>query len=378
LSGGIAHDFNNILQAINGNARLALADLPANHPVQESLKEIEKAGARAADLVRRILTFTRPSEQKREVQQLQPVVEEAIKLVRATLPANVQIRTNFAAGLPPAEVDATQLHQVIVNLATNGAHAIGDRQGIVELRLELCDLTANDAERVPGLVPGRYIQLYVGDNGCGMDRATQARIFDPFFTTKPVGQGTGLGLSVVHGIVKSHDGAVTVYSEVGKGTVFHLYFPVASGPETQHSAEPQHTERIRNEHLIYVDDEEALVFFATRMLTRLGYRVTGYTDALEALREIRAHPGEVDAVVTDLSMPRISGLDVAREALAIRPDLIVVITSGYMRPEDQLQAEQMGVREIIMKPTSATQLANRLDKLMQERAESMAPKAQSR
>jgi PAS domain S-box-containing protein len=374
LSGGIAHDFNNILLAINGNAKLAISDLPADHPAQESLNEIAKAGARAADLVRRILTFTRPGEQKREVQRMQPVVEEAIKLVRATLPANIEIRTQFPAGLPPVSVDATQIHQVIVNLATNGAHAIGDRQGIVELRLDTSVVGPNDIERVPGLVPGRYVKLYVGDNGCGMDSATIARIYDPFFTTKPVGQGTGLGLSVVHGIISSHDGAVTVYSEVGKGTAFHLYFPVASQPETQGTPEPKQVERNRNEHVIYVDDEEALVFFATRMLTRLGYRVTGYTDAVEALQEIRAHPEGVDAVVTDLSMPRMSGLDLAREALAIRPDLTVVITSGYMRPEDQTKAEKLGVRDVILKPTTANQLATKLDKLMQERVEARMQK----
>ncbi|MGD0909257.1 MAG: PAS domain S-box protein [Candidatus Acidiferrales bacterium] len=377
LSGGIAHDFNNILLAINGNAKLAISDLPTDHPAQESLNEIAKAGARAADLVRRILTFTRPGEQKREVQRMQPVVEEAIKLVRATLPANIEIRTQFAAGLPPVSVDATQIHQVIVNLATNGAHAIGDRQGIVELRLDTSVVGPADIERVPGLVPGRYVKLYVGDNGCGMDSATLARIYDPFFTTKPVGQGTGLGLSVVHGIVSSHDGAVTVYSEVGKGTAFHLYFPVASQPETQSAAEPQRIERTRNEHVIYVDDEEALVFFATRMLTRLGYRVTGYTDAVEALREIRAHPEGVDALVTDLSMPQMSGLDLAREALAIHPNLTVVITSGYMRPEDQVKAEQLGVREVILKPTTANQLASKLDKLMEERAEAHMQKSKS-
>ena len=374
LSGGIAHDFNNILLAINGNAKLAISDLPPDHPAQESLNEIAKAGARAADLVRRILTFTRPGEQKREVQRMQPVVEEAIKLVRATLPANIEIRTQFPTGLPPVAVDATQIHQVIVNLATNGAHAIGDRQGVVELRLDTSEVGPNDIERVPDLRPGRYVKLYVGDNGCGMDSGTLARIYDPFFTTKPVGQGTGLGLSVVHGIIKSHDGAVTVYSEVGKGTAFHLYFPVASQPETQSVPDPKQIERTRNEHVIYVDDEEALVFFATRMLTRLGYRVTGYTDAEEALREIRAHPFEVDALVTDLSMPRMSGLDLAREALTARPDLTVVITSGYMRPDDQVKAEQLGVREVILKPTTANQLAGKLDKLMQERAEALTAK----
>jgi PAS domain S-box-containing protein len=368
LSGGIAHDFNNILLAINGNAKLAISDLPPEHPARESLNEIVKAGARAAELVRRILAFSRPGEQKREVQRMQPVVEEAVKLVRATLPANIEIKANLPPNLPPVAVDPTQIHQVIVNLATNGAHAIGDRTGIIDLRLDTAEIGPDDTGRAPGLRPGRYVKLYVGDNGCGMDSATMARIYDPFFTTKPVGEGTGLGLSVVHGIVASHDGAVTVYSEPGKGTAFHLYFPAAKQPVAANVMEPQQIERSRNEHILYVDDEEALVFFAERMLTKLGYRVTGHTDAGKALEEFRAHPEGFDAVVTDMSMPRMSGLEFTREIVAIRADVLVVITSGYLRPEDQAKAEELGVRAVILKPTTADQLAKKLDQLLQERA----------
>ncbi len=376
-SGGIAHDFNNILLAINGNAKLAIADLPADHPAQESLTEIAKAGARATDLVRRILSFSRPKEQKREVQPMQPVVVEAMKLVRATLPANIEIRMQFQPEVPAAAVDATQIHQVIVNLATNAAHAIGDRGGVIDLRLDSCEVGPGDVGRAPGLQPGHYVRLCVGDNGCGMDKATLARIYDPFFSTKPVGQGTGLGLSVVHGIVSSHDGAVGVYSDVGRGTEFYLYFPAASEPATSPAPATPTSQHARHGHVLYLDDEEALVFFAKRMLTRLGFQVTGFTDAGEALQDFGVHPGDYDAVVTDLSMPRMTGLEFAREVMAIRPEMPVIITSGYVRPEDQVKAQQLGVRDFILKPSTADQLATALDLLLLDRAATHATKIKS-
>jgi two-component system, cell cycle sensor histidine kinase and response regulator CckA len=374
LSGGIAHDFNNILQAINGNAKLAIADLPEDHPVQESLREIAKAGERATDLVRRILAFSRPTEQKRDVQPMQPVVEEAVKLVRATLRANIEIKMQFQPDLPAVAVDATQIHQVIVNLATNAAHAIGDRGGVIDLRLDSCEVGPADLGRAPGLHVGNYVRFCVGDNGCGMNRDTLARIYDPFFSTKPVGQGTGLGLSVVHGIVSSHDGALTVYSDLGRGTQFYLYFPAASEPVKARAPEAPQAPRTRHGHILYLDDEEALVMFATRLLTRLGFRVSGFTDAAEALHEFGSRPAEFDAVVTDLSMPKMTGLEFAREVLAIRPSTPVVVTSGYVRPEDQVKAQQLGIRDFILKPVTADQLATTLDQLLQDRAESHSSK----
>jgi CheY-like chemotaxis protein len=210
-----------------------------------------------------------------------------------------------------------------------------------------------------------------------MDKATLARIYDPFFSTKPVGQGTGLGLSVVHGIVSSHDGALTAYSDVGRGTQFYLYFPAAFEPVKARAPETPQAQRARHGHLLYVDDEEALVLFATRLLTRLGFQVTGFTDAAEALQEFVTHSAEYDAVVTDLSMPKMTGLEFAREVLAIRPGIPVVITSGYVRPEDQLRAQQLGIRDFILKPTTADQLATTLDQLLQERVETPSSKITS-
>ncbi|HLW78067.1 MAG TPA: ATP-binding protein, partial [Terriglobia bacterium] len=356
-----AHDFNNILLAMTGNTRLVSAELPPAHPAQESLAEVLKAGARATDLVRRILSFSRPAEQEREVIQLQPVVLEALKLVRSTLPAMIEIRADFAPGLPPVAVNSTQVHQVIVNLATNASHAIGEKPGLIEVRLEGTGVGQELLSALPGLKAGDYVRLSVTDNGCGMDRATQERIFDPFFTTKPQGKGTGLGLSVVHGIMKSHGGGVTVYSEPGKGTSFRLYFPSAAGQAESRPAEEPQAERRRGEHVLYIDDESALVRLAKRGLERLGYRVTGFTDPLAALAEFRRRPREFDAVVTDLSMPGMSGFGLAEELLVVRPDVPIIATSGYVRPEDQDMARRLGVRNLIPKPDSLDELSRALD-----------------
>jgi len=235
LAGGVAHDFNNILLAITGNAKLAIEDLPDDHPVQEALHEISKASARATDLVRRILAFTRAQDPKRKPTQLQPILEEALQLLRPALSATIHIDTHFPAALPAVAADASQIHQILMNLMNNAAYAVGQRGGTIEVRLDTFDVAAETLSVMPDLKVGRYVRLSVSDDGCGMDRETVARIFDPFFTTKPAGEGTGLGLSVVHGIMQSHEGAIGVYSTLRKGTVFKLYFPAL---EEQASAAP--------------------------------------------------------------------------------------------------------------------------------------------
>jgi CheY-like chemotaxis protein/two-component sensor histidine kinase len=315
-------------------------------------------------LVRRILAFSRPQELKREVIQLQPVVEEALELVRTTLSAKVEIRTEFAPDLPPVVADATQIHQIVVNLATNAAHAIGPNSGVIEFQLNAMNVSEDHTVPSLNLSAGGYVHLKVSDNGCGMDRATSDRIFDPFFTTKGPAEGTGLGLSVVHGIIKNHGGAISVYSEAGRGTAFHLYFP-ASGNAVA-SAEPApEIQPGRSEHILYVDDDDALVVLVTRMLQRLGYRVSGHTGATRALEQFRSSPRDFDAVVTDLSMPGMSGFEFARELLATRPDTPIIMTSGYVRPEDQEKALTMGLRDLILKPDTIEQLGRTLDRIFQ-------------
>jgi CheY-like chemotaxis protein/two-component sensor histidine kinase len=343
-----------------------MADVAPDHPAQESLAEIAKAAERAADLVRRILNFSRPHEQKREVVQLRPVIEEALKLVRATLPAMIEIRTSLAPGLPPVAADSTQIHQVIVNLATNAAHAIGGNSGLIEVGLEAISVTAEGASISPDLKAGRYVRISVADDGCGIDREIIRQIFDPFFTTKPPGQGTGLGLSVVHGIMRSHGGAVTVYSDPGRGTEFRLYFPALEGTIESTTVQRPETDRQRRERVLYVDDEEALIFLMTRALGRLGYKVSGYSDPQEALREFRSRPSDFDVAITDFSMPRMPGFEFARELLAVAPGLPIVVMSGYVRPEDQEAAQRAGIREFIPKGDSVEHLSRTLDELFRD------------
>jgi PAS domain S-box-containing protein len=366
LAGGIAHDFNNVLAAIRGNAELAAQSLPAEHPAADSIAEIERASDRAAALVRRILAFSRPQDPQREVVSLAPVVEEALRLVRATLPATIDIRRSVADDLPPVSIDGTQVHQVIVNLATNAAHAIGARAGRVELLLDAVEVDVRESPPHPGLAPGSWVRLTVSDDGGGMEDATLERIFDPFFTTKAPGEGTGLGLSVVHGIMQSHGGAIVVRSEPGVGSTFELWFPAAhpTAARATPSADPAHEAPIHGRgRILYVDDEPAIVRLAARSLEDLGYEVVGCSDPARAWTVFCEHPAAFDFVVTDAAMPGLSGLDLAKDLLASRPDIPILMTSGHVRPEDELDARAAGVRELLQKPFSIRQLGRALDRL---------------
>jgi len=369
LAGGIAHDFNNILLSITGNAKLAIDDLrsvlPATHSVLRNLAEISKASLRAADLVRRILTFSRQQDTVSEVVPLRPVVEDALRLLRPTLPAMIEIRTTYG-DTEAVAIDSIQIHQVVMNLVTNAAHAIGENQGVIEIALQTAIVTADNAREFDALPPGQYVCLTVSDSGSGIDSAIIDRIFDPFFTTKLVGQGTGLGLAVVHGIVKAHGGAITIASEIGKGTNFHLYFPVAAAQPTQGEPPAATLQRGQGEHVLYVDDEESLVFLISRVLERLGYRVTGCVDPMQALNELRANPHAFDVLVTDLSMRGMNGFELTRAAHAVRPELPVLLTSGYVRTEDRETASQVGIRELILKPNTVEELGQAIERALVE------------
>jgi nitrogen-specific signal transduction histidine kinase/ActR/RegA family two-component response regulator len=367
LAGGIAHDFNNILTAIGGNTQLAIADLPPDHPAMLSLVEIEKASERAAALVRQILSFSRPQEAKRKIVKLQAVVEEALRLLRASLPATISMGTDFAPDAPDVAADATQIHQVIMNLGTNAAHAIGERAGTLDLRLAPFVVDAETAAHSTDLHAGRYAQLTVSDSGRGMDAATLERVFEPFFTTKAPGQGTGLGLSVVHGIIKGHHGAVTVYSQPGQGTTFHLYFPAATATDVPPSPARMATPPGHGERVLYLDDEERLVFLARRGLEKLGYVCAGFTDPRQALEAFRAQPSGFDIIVTDLTMPGLNGLDFAAEVLRLRPGMPVLLTTGYLRPQDAERARQLSLPEVVPKPATLDVLGQALSAALQSR-----------
>ncbi len=362
LAGGIAHDFNNLLLAIVGNTAMACAELPADHPAVEHMKEVERAGIRAAELVRRILAFSRPADLDRRAVALGPVVAEALQLMRATIPAMIAIRHDAPPDLPLALADPTQVHQVVVNLVTNSAHAIGARGGSVDVTMDAVQVDEGAAG--PELAPGSYVRVSVADTGSGMGKDALSRVFDPFFTTKPPGQGTGLGLSVVHGIMASHGGAVTVTSQPEAGATFRLYFPSTSESAAQPAAAAPDTPRGNGERILYLDDEQALVRLAERMLRRLGYEVAGFTDAARALDAFRASPDAFHAVVTDVSMPGISGYECVRELLALRPDIPILMTSGNAGKDDMASARRAGARGMLAKPHSFDDLGRAVARVL--------------
>jgi len=356
LSGGIAHDFNNLLLAISGNVKLALEDVEADHPARLSLAEIEKATTRAAQIVNQILSFSRPGSGERVAIELVGVVSEALDLMRATTPRMIEIVRKLPGDGLHIRADAAQMHQVLVNLVTNAIQAIEGR-GTIEVTVDRVFVNGERNASLPDLQEGAYARISIADDGCGMDRETLARVFDPFFTTKDAKGGTGLGLSVVHGILKSHGGTCTVYSEVGHGSVFRLYLPiVAEGAE---AVLPWQAElpRASGQRVLYVDDEEALVFLALRSLKRLGFEVRGVSDPVEALQLFQDDPQAFDVVVTDISMPGLSGFELARGLKAARPEIPVVMTSGFIREADRSLAADIGVQALILKPDTATELA---------------------
>lgn len=359
LAGGIAHDFNNVLAAIIGNAKLARQDLEAGHPAQTSIDEIARAGQRAKDLVQRILTFSRPQEQRLGLIDLGAVLSEAIQLLRPTIPAGVQLRFEVERDLPVVRADASQVHQVAINLTTNAWHAMERQRGCIDIRLEACNVDTLMCCGNPDLHPGPYVRLSVRDNGVGMDAATLERIYEPFFTTKPPGQGVGLGLPVVHGIIGAHGGAIAVESELGKGTTFHIYFPVDATTQVAPMTVSTNIEdeaRGNGERILFLDDEEPLVYLAVRHLERLGYRVDGHTQADEALVAFRADPRSYSLVITDYNMPGMSGMDVAEQLKQIDPNAKIVLASGYVRQAEIDRARSIGIREVILKPNTIEEL----------------------
>ncbi len=352
FSGGVAHDFNNILAAIGGYTELSRMILKDNTDVRDHLGAVLKATGRATDLVRQILTFSRQQPQIRQPLHLQPIMVESIKLMRATIPTTVEIETSTAAGLPAVLANANQVHQILINLGINGWHAMRDRPGRLHLALEKFVVTPEYAATKPRLHPGSYVRLSVSDTGSGMDQATLLRIFEPFFTTKAPGDGTGLGLSVVHGIMDSHDGAVTVHSQPGEGTVFRLYFPVHGGETTVSVFQEEPTPRGHGEAILVVDDEELLALLNQKTLTNLGYRVEYRTDPGAALALITADPDRFKLVLSDQTMPGMTGLVLAQHLKKICPKLPVLLMTGYSLSLTAERIEEAGVRQLMLKPTT--------------------------
>jgi len=358
LAGGIAHDFNNILTAISGYAELANLETPEGSKAKDNLRQSIKATHRARDLVQQILAFSRQSKQERKPLDIRPIIKEVLKLLRASLPSTIEIRQNMEGDLGVIEADPTQIHQVLMNLCTNAAQAMSDDGGVLEVSLTKFDMDRGTLAFYPDLEPGPYLKLRVSDTGHGMPPEILQRIFDPYFTTKEPGKGTGLGLTVVHGIVKSHGGAIGVASEPGKGTSFDVYLP-----RVDIVIRPVEVERLEppllggRERVLFVDDEKAIVEIGQKMLERLGYEVVGRTSSVEALELFRAKPESFDLVITDLTMPNMTGDKLAQELLNLRPDTPIILCTGFSERITEEKAKSLGIREFIMKPLVMKDLA---------------------
>lgn len=357
LAGGIAHDFNNILSAIMGYADLAAVEVKQEMPhVADYMKSVCKAATRARDLIKQILTFSRQQEQQLLPMQPRHVVAEALKLLRAGMPSTIAFETSLSRDTPMILADATQIHQIVMNLGTNAAHAMGDSPGTLSTTMERFVVDANLAKAHPRLKPGIYAKLSIRDTGHGISQEIQQRIFEPFFTTKPSGEGTGLGLSVVHGIMQTHEGLIELSSEPGKGTLFELYFPALEDAESRPEIKPEEAPRGHGERLLVVDDEEPLLAVIKKALERSGYGVTTASSPEEAIRLLKANPSEFALALTDLTMPNMPGVALAKELWKLRPDIRIALMTGYSGSMTLAAAKEMGFVDLLFKPLTSADL----------------------
>lgn len=370
LAGGIAHDFNNILAAILAHVTLASEGLEPQHPLQEDLAEINQASLRAAALVRQILSFSRRGIPERCPTNLERVASEALKLLRATLPAAIRIDSDFEPELPDIFADPTQIHQVVMNLGTNAAHAMAGKGGVLTVSAERAVIESGFMVGTTELRPGLYVRLRVTDTGCGMDQETMSRIFDPFFTTKEPGAGTGLGLSVVHGVVRGHGAGLAVRSAPGLGTEFNLYLPVRHARSERPGSDALESPSTgHGEVLLCIDDDVSVLKGTTRLLEHLGYQPVGFTDPKSALESMSASPERFRGVVSDCAMPGIWGADLVKAIQQIRSDIPIMIISGLIEPTLAEHLRELGVREFIAKPCTMHKLANAVQRLLEGKQE---------
>jgi len=367
LAGGIAHDFNNILASIMGYTEMSLEEASRGSLLHSNLREVLVGVNRAKDLVQQILTFSRETEQELRPVQLKLVVKEALKLLRASLPTTIEIRQDLQSD-SALLADPTQAHQVLMNLCVNAGHAMEKKGGVLEVNLVDVDLDADFAARNPDIVPGPHLELTVADTGHGMDASTVARIFDPYFTTKEKGEGTGMGLSVVHGIVKAHGGAMTVYSEPGKGSAFHIYLPVIE-KEAKPEAHVEERPPTGTERILFVDDEPPLVHLGKQILEGLGYHVVTHTGSLEALEVFSRQPDQFDLVITDMTMPTMTGDKLAGEMMKIRPDIPIILCTGFSARISEDKAKTLGIRGFLLKPFLKSDMATTIRKVLDQQVE---------
>lgn len=349
LAGGIAHDFNNILAGIIGFTEMSLEDIPEAGPSHTNLEFVLKGAHRGRDLVRQILTFSRKDEPEKKPTNLQFAIEELLPILKASIPSTIEIRQNIKNTRAFVLADRIQIHQILMNLCSNAAHAMNEAGGILEISLEEKSLPQGEQDNYQELQPGAYVKLSVRDTGRGMDRYTLERIFEPFFTTKNPGEGTGMGLSVVHGIVKGHNGEIVVKSEVGKGSVVEIYFPVLSEGAIVYESLPQHTIQGK-ERILFVDDEPDIAIIHKDRLLKLGYDVVAMTNSLDALEVFRSSPDSIDLIITDFTMPHLTGIDLAKEIRRMGSKVPIILCSGNNEQVSLEKIKEAGITELTTKP----------------------------
>lgn len=363
LAGGVAHDFNNILGIILANSELAISDIKNQDYVQDSLNHIRQASLRAKEIVKQILIFSRQTSCEHKPIEMSSLIQEAYKLLRPTTPTSIEIRLNITSQFDTVMADPAQMDQVLINLCVNSVHAMKENGGVLDIELtdEIIDGKKNK-KRI-SLSPGRYLKLIVRDTGYGMNAETLERIFDPYFTTRPPGEGTGMGLPVVQGIIKNHGGEIIMYSKPGKGTTATIYLPVAEAENKSESVISEHNLPTGNERILLVDDEEALLYAGNLILKRSGYQVVSTRDPIKALKKFRKQP-DFDLVISDMAMPHMTGDVLAAEIMKIRPDIPVIICTGFNEHMNEEKAASLGIQAFILKPFSRNDLVKTVRKVL--------------
>ncbi|MCP3901659.1 MAG: PAS domain S-box protein [Desulfobacteraceae bacterium] len=365
LAGGIAHDFNNILFPIIGYAEMLIEDVAEDSPFKESLDEIYTGAVRASKLVKQILLFSRQTSGELKLIRLQPTIKEALKLIRSSIPTTIKIKQNLQSDCGVIKADPTQIHQIIVNLATNAYHAMEETGGEMNIRLKKAELEESDLFN-PDMKPGAYACLSISDTGEGMDNELSKKIFDPFFTTKETGKGTGMGLSVVHGIIKNMNGAIMVYSESGKGTEFNIYLPLAETNKEKQTTNAESLIQGGSEHILLVDDEASIIGMEQNMLERLGYKITACSSSIDALETFRKAPDEFDLVITDMAMPNMPGDQLSVELTKIRSDIPILLCTGFSETISEEKAASLGIKGFLLKPVVKKDLSLKIREVMDE------------
>ena len=368
LAGGIAHDFNNIFTPILGYAELVQDHLPTDSDLWHQQQEIIKAGNRAKDLVGQILSFSRQTEHELTPVSLSSLLKEVIKLLHASIPSSIEIRLQIDPDCGMILADPSQIHQVLMNLCTNAYHAMRPNSGSLDISLRRLNIDRDDTSKQILLEPGPHLRLAVSDTGCGMEKSILDKIFEPYFTTKPKGEGTGLGLSVVHAIVKNHGGAITVYSEPGKGTTFHVYFPEQAKSAQKSAGKELPPIRGGSERILVVDDEQAIIDLSQHILEGLGYQVILQLNSLAALEYFTEHREEIDLVITDMTMPNLSGTQLSRQIKKLRPDIPVILCTGFSKEINAASAMEMGIDRYLMKPVNKRELAEAVRAVLEKGA----------